>query len=106
MSDMVKIGFLTRVTGFTFRDDLKMLILKSFKWKETPFHFRLYFDGFSSNVNGKMTYVLIIDVDQPNIKQGMKIFQEFFDGNLKNSPNSIPCMFLPIYRKTYSDDER
>ena len=53
-----------------------------------------------------MTYVLMIDVDRPNIEQGMKFFQDFFDGDLKNSPNGLQYMFLPLYKKTYSEDER
>jgi hypothetical protein len=98
-TDMVRIGFLTRVKGFAYRDDLKSNIINSNKWKESPFHFRLYFDCFSTNSKGKMSYVTMIDVDHPNIEQGMKFFLEFFDGDLQNSPNSISYMFIPLYRK-------
>jgi hypothetical protein len=53
-----------------------------------------------------MTYIMMIDVDRPNIEQGTKFFQDFFDGDHKNSPNGLQYMFLPLYRKTYSEDER
>jgi hypothetical protein len=105
-SDMVRIRFLTRVRGFTYRDDLKSYITESDQWNKSPFHFRLYFDSFSTNSKGKMTYVMMIDIDRPNIEQGMKFFQDFFNGDLKNSPNGLQYMFLPLYKKTYSEDER
>jgi len=41
-ADMVKIGFLSRVRGFTFRGDLQAFIMASAEWKAAPFHFRLY----------------------------------------------------------------
>jgi hypothetical protein len=44
-ADMVKIGFLSRVRGFTFRGDLQAFIMASDEWKAAPFHFRLYFDA-------------------------------------------------------------
>lgn len=105
-SDMVRIGLLTRVRGFTYRDDLRNFILNSDQWKANKFYFRLYFDSFSSNAKGIMTYVLMVDVDRPNIDIGMKFFQEFYDGDSKNSPNMLSYLFLPLYRKTYSDEER
>jgi hypothetical protein len=89
--DMVKIGFLTRVRGFTYRDDMKTHIMDRSKWKEAPFHFRLYFESFSTNAKGKMTYVLMIDVDRPNEK-GVKFFQEYFNGDQTNSPNLMSYM--------------
>jgi hypothetical protein len=85
-SDMVRIGLLMRVRGFTYRDDLRNYILESNQWKNNQFHFRLYFDSFSSNSKGSFTYVLMLDVDRPSIETGMKFFQEFFDGDAKNSP--------------------
>jgi hypothetical protein len=56
-SDMVRIGFLNRVQNFTFRDDLKMRIMQSDQWRANQFHFRLYFDSFSTNVKGSLTYM-------------------------------------------------
>jgi hypothetical protein len=105
-SDMVKIGFLSRVRGFTYRDDMQTHIAASTQWKQNPFHFRLYFDMFSTNAKGKNTYVLMIDVDRPNIDRAISFFQNFFDGDKLNSPNRIPYLFFPLYRKTYTEDER
>jgi hypothetical protein len=105
-SDMVRIGFLNRVRTFTYRDDLKTHIMQSGQWKENQFHFRLYFDSFSTNAKGSLTYVLMIDVDRPSIDAGMKFFQTFFNGDQQNSPNKLSYLFFPLFRKNYSDDER
>lgn len=103
-ADMVKIGFLSRVRGFTFRGDLQDYIMGSAEWKASPFHFRLYFDAFT--VRGKTAHVLMIDVDRPNIELGIRFFQQWYNGTLKNSPNNLPYMFWPLFKKTYSDEER
>jgi len=100
---MVKIGFLSRVRGFTFRGDLKDYIMASAEWKAAPFHFRLYFDAFT--VKGKTAHVLMIDVDQPNIELGIRFFQQCYNGTLTNSPNNLPYMFWPLFKKSYTDDE-
>jgi hypothetical protein len=105
-SDMVRVGFLSRVCTFTYQDDLCTYIMNSKQWKDNPFHFRLYFDTFSTNAKGSLTYVLMIDVDRPNIDIGLKFLQKFFDGDLYHSPNKIAYLFFPLYRKNYSDDER
>jgi hypothetical protein len=54
-SDMVRIGFLSQVQGFTYHNDLYQHIIAQEKWINQPFHFRLYFDSFSTNVKGLMT---------------------------------------------------
>jgi hypothetical protein len=103
-ADMVKIGFLSRVRGFTFRGDLQDYIMASAEWKATPFHFRLYFDAFTAK--GKTAHVLMIDVDRPNIELGIRFFQQWYNGILTNSPNNLPYMFWPLFKKSYSDEER
>lgn len=105
-SDMVRIGFLSRVRGFTYRDDMHNFIMASEHWKQSNFHFRLYFDMFSAGSKGKNTYVLMIDVDRPNIEKATTYFQQHFDGDKQNSPNKIAYIFFPLYRKTYTEDER
>jgi hypothetical protein len=105
-SDMVRIGFLNRVRTFTYRDDLKSHIVLSDQWKANSFHFRLYFDSLNTNVKGPTTYVLMVDVDRPSIEIGMRFFQTYFDGDQQNSPNKINYLFFPLFRKTYSDEER
>ena len=105
-ADMVRIGFLNRVRNFTYRDDLKTYIMQSEQWKGNQFHFRLYFDSFSTNAKGSLTYVLMIDVDRPSIDEGMRFFQSFFNGDQQNSPNKLCYLFFPLFRKNYSDGER
>ena len=55
-SDMVRIGFLSRVRSFTFCDDLHAYITSSSEWKQTPFHFRMYFDAFGTKGNIAFSY--------------------------------------------------
>jgi hypothetical protein len=97
-SDMVRIGFLSRVRGFTYRDDLSNFIMETEEWKKSPFSFRLYFDTLSSGAKGKQTYVVMIDVDHPNIDLGFKVFQALFDGDLPSSPNRIAYLFFPFLK--------
>ena len=97
----------SRVHGYTYRDDLQDLIITtSENWKKQPFHFRLYFDTLMAGNKGKTAYVLMIDVDRPSINIGIKFFQQWCDGNSTNLPNGLSYMFLPLYKKTYTDDER
>jgi len=101
---MVKIGFLSRVRGFIYRGGLQDYIITSAEWRATPFHFRLYFDAFTAK--GKTAHVLMIDVDRPNIEVGIRFFQEWYNGTLTNSPNHLPYMFWPLFKKSYADEER
>jgi hypothetical protein len=105
-SDMVHIGFLSRVRTFTYRDDICAHIMNSELWKGNPFHFRLYFDTFSTNAKGSLTYGLMIAADRPSIEKGMAFFQSYFDGDQFNPPNKLAYLFLSLFRKNYSDDER
>lgn len=105
-SDMVKIGFLGRVRGFTYRDDISTFIINHPLWVQDPFHFRLYFDTFVTKEKGKMTYVLMVDVERPNVDKGISFFESLFDGLQKNSPNAIAYPFFTLYKNTYSEVER
>jgi hypothetical protein len=103
-SDMVRIGFLSRVRSFTFRDDLQLFITSSSEWKAQPFQFRMYFDGFT--VKSQTAYVLMIDVERPKIELGIQFFQTWYSGNKRYSPNCINYLFMPMYRKFYTETER
>jgi hypothetical protein len=37
---------------------------------------------------------------------GIRFFQQWYNGTLTNSPNDIPYMFWPLFKKSYTDDER
>lgn len=105
-ADMVRIGFLSRVRGFTYRDNLQDYITKSLEWKKSPLPFRMYFDTFVAGAKGRLAHVLMIDVDRPSIEIGVHFFQQWFQGEAPNSPNGIPYLFLPLYKKSYTDEER
>jgi hypothetical protein len=70
-SDMVCIGFLSIVRRFTYRGDLRNFVMNTKGWEYSPLSFRLYFDTLSSGAKGKQTYVLMINVDRPNIEIGL-----------------------------------
>jgi hypothetical protein len=103
-ANMVRIGFLNRVRSFTFRDDLHTYITSSAEWKQNPFHFRRYFDAFGSK--DKTAYVLMIGVERPKLEIGIQFFQMWYNGKQANSPNCLQYLFLPLYKKTYSEEER
>jgi hypothetical protein len=42
LSDMVKLGFLSRVRPFLWQEDLRDMIKDSQDWAKNPFHFHLY----------------------------------------------------------------
>jgi hypothetical protein len=105
-SDMVRIGFLMRVRGFTYRDDLQDYIIGSEEWKTNQFHFRMHFNTFVASSKGKLAHMLMIDVDHPSIKVGINFYQYWFQGEEPYSPNGIACLFLPLYKKSYTDEER
>jgi hypothetical protein len=105
-SDMVLIGILSRVRPFTWREDLKQEIKTTDAWNTAPFHFRLYPGTFSSNLNGAMTHVMMVEVDRPNINKGLKFFQDTFDGENKVSRCNIPYLFFCLYKNSLTDAER
>jgi hypothetical protein len=100
-ADMVRIGFLSRIRGFTLRCDFQEFITASPEWKGDPFHFRLYYDAVGAK--GRTAHVLMIDVDRPRIDTGIHFFQQWFNGTAPNSPNNIVYIFWLLYKKSYSD---
>jgi hypothetical protein len=105
-ADMVRIGFLSRVQPFAWRDDQSKFIKQTSEWKADPFHFKLYHGTFSLNRKGLMTPVLMVDVDRPNIKRGLAVFQALFDGEQPSSPCLIPYLFFTLYQNQLTDEER
>jgi len=104
-ADMVQVGFLSRVRTFSYRDDLLIYIMNTREWKEKQFHFRLYFDSFSAGIKGKSTHVLMIDVNCPSVDIALHFFQTYFNGEHPNSPNNIHHLFLPLYKKSHTEEE-
>jgi hypothetical protein len=105
-SDMLKIGFLTRVRPFTWREDLRDMIKNSLEWRENPFQFRLFFGSSSSNKKGVMAPVLMVEVERDNVSSGMDYFCNMFDSENPLSPCGIPYLFFSLYQNSLSDSER
>jgi hypothetical protein len=105
-SDMMRIGFLSRVRSFLWRDDLKEMIKDTQEWQENPFQFRLYFGSISSNKRGEMAPVLMVEVEGDNINLGMDFFCNIFDGETPLSPCGIAYLFLTLYKNMLTVAER
>jgi hypothetical protein len=105
-SDMVRIGFLSRVCSFTWRDDLKSMIRDSPEWCENPFQLRLFYGSISSNKKGASAPVLMVEVEHENLAAGMDFFCNMVNGENPLSPCGIPYLFLTLYQNTLSDSER
>jgi hypothetical protein len=105
-SDMLKIGFLTSVRPFTWREDLRDMIKNSLEWRENPFQFRLFFGSISSNKKGVMAPVLMVEVERDNVSSGMDYFCNMFDSENPLSPCGIPYLFFSLYQNSLSDSER
>jgi hypothetical protein len=105
-SDMVRIGFLSRICQFTWCDDLRLMIKDTLEWRENPFQFRLYFGSISCNKRGTMAQVLMVEVEHDNIAAGIDFFCNMFDGENPLSPCGIPYLFLTLYQNSLSDGER
>jgi len=73
-ADRVRIGFLSWVRTFSYRDGLQKYIVNTREWQKKQFHFRLYFDSFSTGIKGKSTHVLMIDVDRPSMEVALHFF--------------------------------
>jgi hypothetical protein len=105
-SDMVLVGLLSRVDSMTWRDDLKNEIMSLTEWQDNPFFFRLYPSTLSCNIKCTMTFVLMIDVDHPNIDRGLAFFRKIFNGDFKTSTCSIPYIFFMLYGSKLTDNDR
>jgi len=68
-SDMVKIGFLSRVRPFTWRDDLKDMIPGTAEWENNPFHFRFYAGSLSCNKKVALRQFLWLKLTETTSKQ-------------------------------------
>jgi len=103
---MVKVGFLSRVCPFIWREDLHNMIKDTHEWRENPFHSRLYPGSLSCNKHGMMVPVLMIDVERDNISSGLDIFREQFDRSTPLSPCGIPYLFFTVLQNQLTNTER
>jgi hypothetical protein len=79
-SDMVRVGFLSRVRSFVWWADLCEMIKSTEAWEENPFQFRLYPGSIACNQKGTSAPVLMVDVERENISSGLAFFCASFDG--------------------------
>jgi hypothetical protein len=97
-SDMIRIGFLSRVSPYLWRDDLKDMIKESELFQSNPFQFRLYPGSLSSIKKGAVAPVLMVEVERENVLSGLDFFCKSFDGENPLSPCGIPYLFLTLIR--------
>jgi hypothetical protein len=105
-SDMVKLGFLSHVRPFIWREDLCLMIRATPEWKADPFHFRFYPGSVACNKKGIMAPVLMINVERKKISSGLELFHQQFDGTNPLSPCGIPYLFLTLLKNQLTDSER
>jgi hypothetical protein len=77
---MIRVGFLSRVLPFLWRDDLRKMIKDTPEWLEDPFQFRLYPGSISCNKKGMMAPVLMVEIERDNVSLGLDFFRNNFDG--------------------------
>jgi hypothetical protein len=105
-SDMIRVGFLSRVLPFLWRDDLRKMIKDTPEWLEDPFQFRLYPGSSSCNKKGMMASVLMVEIERDNISLGLDFFRNNFDGENPLSPCGLPYLIFTLYQNQLSDMER
>ncbi len=103
--DMVRIGFLSRVRLFVWREDMVEAIKSIVEWDKNPFQFHLYPGSISFNKKGVMAPDLMVAVKRDQIKNGLDFFCSVFDGESPLSPCSIPYLFLTLYQNQLTDSE-
>lgn len=104
-SDMVHIGFLSRVWPILWREDLKKYIKNTKEGQFSPFHFCLYHSTLSCNRKGIMAPVLMVDIDRNSIEEGINFFRSCYDGKSTLSTCSIPYLFFLLCQNQLTDDE-
>jgi hypothetical protein len=58
------------------------------------------------NRKAMLTYVLMIDLDWPNVDMAIRFFQTYFNGQHPKSPIGINHLFLPLFRKSDADKQK
>lgn len=105
-SDMIKIGFLTRVRPFVWREDLKELIISTSEWRIDPFHFCMFPGSLSCNTKGVMAPVMMIEIKRDMVETGLEYFCSTFDGENPLSTCGTPYLFFTLYQIQLTDTER
>jgi len=104
-SEMIRVGFLSRVRPFIWREDLANMIRSICEWESSPFQFRLYPGSLSCNKKGLMTPILMVEVARGDVSAGIDFFCSSFDGENPLSPCGIPYLFITLYQNQLSDQE-
>jgi len=105
-SDMVRIGFLSRVRPFVWREDMRTLIQSTALWQSNPFQFRLYPGSLSCHKKGIICPVLMVETERDKIAEGLEFFCHAFDGENPLSPCGIAYPFFTLYQNQLSDEDR
>jgi len=105
-SDMVRIGFLSRIRPFAWCNDLKNMIKDTELWKSDPFQFLLYPGSLSRNKKGAMAPVMMVETEWEKVSTGLDFFCHAFDGDNPLSPCRFSYPFFTLYQNQLSDSER
>jgi len=105
-SDMVRIGFLSRVRPFIWREDIKTIIQSTALWQSDPFQFRLFPGSLSCHKKSLMCPVLMVETERDKIAEGLEFFCHAFDGENPLSPCGIAYPFFTLYQNQLTDEDR
>jgi hypothetical protein len=97
-SDMVKVGFLTRVRPFVWRGDLRNEIKNTALWQSSPFQFHLFPGSLSWNKKGIMAPVMMVEVERDEVSTGLEFFPL--------SSCGLSYLFFTLYQNQLTDLER
>jgi len=105
-SDMVKIGFLTRVHPFVWREDLRNEIKNTALRQSSPFQLRRFPGSLSCNKKGIMAPVMMVEVERDEVSTGLEFFCHAFTGNNPLSSCGLSYLFFTLYQNQLTDSER
>jgi hypothetical protein len=104
-SDMVKIGFLTGVCPFDWREDFRNEIKDMALWQSSPLQFRLFPGSLSCNKKCIMAPVMMVELERDEVSSGLEFFCHAFTGDNPLSSCGLSYLFFTPYQNQLMDSE-
>jgi hypothetical protein len=105
-SNMLRIGFLSRVRPFVWREDMRTLIKSTALWQSDSFQLWLYPGSLSCNEKGLMCPVLMVETERDKVEEVLEFFWHAFDGENPLPPCGISHPFFTLYQNQLSVEDR
>jgi hypothetical protein len=104
-SDMLKIGFLTGVCPFDWREDFRNEIKDMALWQSSPLQFRLFPGSLSCNKKCIMAPVMMVELERDEVSSGLEFFCHAFTGDNPLSSCGLSYLFFTPYQNQLMDSE-